>query len=273
MDPAAALDVLEAAARRDLPAMRDPGAFLMGLIRQQEAAGGGGRPVSLGRIDDRVERPEWSGNDRGQRQDAPFDRNAGGAGGDSVQRMLQMLVDRGLLPYFDRNLYTRLTEIPEDDALDVLEEVVRRGMHNVHNPIGYVIGMIRNMKGDSTSGPPIRKRERAEESDEDVGVRPRRLVRGGRNANDDDDEEDEEDGQLLRRHLRPRPRRKTDDDDDDDDRDVSPGPRINPFSGGGAFSTGTAIVPPPGLIPSTASAFAGLAALPLAVPTGSPFGF
>jgi len=37
--------------------------------------------------------------------------------------------------------------------------------------------------------------------------RPRRLVRGGRNANDDDDEEDEEDGQLLRRHLRPRPRR------------------------------------------------------------------
>eukprot|EP00668_Euglena_longa_P016289 GGOE01020525.1.p1 GENE.GGOE01020525.1~~GGOE01020525.1.p1 ORF type:complete len:805 (-),score=168.57 GGOE01020525.1:187-2601(-) len=123
-----ALDLLQEVARRDMSKIQNPIPYIIGMIRN--------RAAERGLADDR------GGWDRG---DGFLGGRRGGGGGSEVRRMVDMLVTMGKIPFADDGLLDRLMSLPRDDALDVLEEVLRRDMSKIRAPIPYIFGMIRHL--------------------------------------------------------------------------------------------------------------------------------
>eukprot|EP00667_Euglena_gracilis_P002815 EG_transcript_2816 len=150
-----AMDLLQEVARRDMSKIQNPIPYIIGMIRNRAAERGGP--------------DDYFGRDRG----GGFLGGRGGGG--EVRRMVEMLVKLQKIPFADEGLLDRLYSLPRDDALDVLEEVLRRDMSRIRAPIPYIFGMIRHMEEERGGD-----RDDRDERDRDRDRDRDRFDRGGR---------------------------------------------------------------------------------------------
>eukprot|EP00669_Euglena_mutabilis_P007058 TRINITY_DN2464_c0_g1_i1.p3 TRINITY_DN2464_c0_g1~~TRINITY_DN2464_c0_g1_i1.p3 ORF type:complete len:272 (-),score=82.86 TRINITY_DN2464_c0_g1_i1:186-1001(-) len=185
-----ALDLLEEVARRDMTRIRAPVPYVISMIRHMEEERGG------------VDYYDTRDRDRGDRGRDWGDRGGGMRGGADpleVRRMLELLVKHNILPHFDPKLYDRLLDLPHKDAMEVLQDVMRRDMSKIRVPVPYVLGMIRAKQEELGDDPRKRDRDRDSDSDDDRWDR-----RGRRGRRDDDDDRADRDWRDRGRNTRGR---------------------------------------------------------------------
>eukprot|EP00668_Euglena_longa_P016288 GGOE01020524.1.p1 GENE.GGOE01020524.1~~GGOE01020524.1.p1 ORF type:complete len:425 (+),score=118.73 GGOE01020524.1:90-1364(+) len=106
---AEAVEVLDEVATQDMTNVRNPAAYIVGILRSRE----------------RCQEPETH------------------AGAPEVLERLEALVQNGTLLHYDADLWERVTTIPAAEAMQLLDEVDATDFSSIRNRAAYIIGMIR----------------------------------------------------------------------------------------------------------------------------------